>query len=283
MLIRRVLTAVVLLALLIPALLSHSRWPFLSLTLLLVAAAAWEWSRLNGGPGIVAMAWGGLVALACAAVWQSQWLAIDRGAGVWWALGAGWLAVAGWALRRGAAAWQGLPGALRRPLGFVLLVATWSALAFVFSIGTASVLSAMALVWIADVAAYFGGRRWGRRRLAPQVSPGKTWEGVISGMVAVLLLASAWVALETRFPFLGPSLYSTLLDAHGVAVTVVLLSALTGLSVVGDLFESLVKRAAGVKDSSALLPGHGGVLDRIDALLPVFPVVAGLLAWSARP
>jgi phosphatidate cytidylyltransferase len=139
-------------------------------------------------------------------------------------------------------------------------------------------LSVFCLVWAADIAAYFGGRTFGRRKLAPTISPGKSWEGVVSGMAGVLVLAFAWMAVEARVTVDSPSLYVQLRDTAGLPVMIVALLFLSSMSVVGDLFESLVKRAAGAKDSSALLPGHGGVLDRIDALLPVFPLAMALVS-----
>jgi phosphatidate cytidylyltransferase len=137
------------------------------------------------------------------------------------------------------------------------------------------------LVWIADVAAYFGGRRFGRRKLAPAISPGKSWEGVWSGVLGVLLLAVLWVQLVDVQPWVdGPSLYGRLVGGLGWPLTALVLLLLAALSVVGDLFESLVKRAAGAKDSSQLLPGHGGILDRIDALLPVLPAALAFVALA---
>ena len=132
---------------------------------------------------------------------------------------------------------------------------------------------------MADVAAYFGGRALGRRKLAPSISPGKSWEGVWSGMAGVLLLSALWIWIDGRFAVDGPSLYTRLLQAYGTLGMAAALLALCGLSVVGDLVESLVKRAAGAKDSSRLLPGHGGVLDRVDALLPVVPAALALMSW----
>jgi phosphatidate cytidylyltransferase len=152
----------------------------------------------------------------------------------------------------------------------------WLALAQSRAVGLNFVLSVLCLVWVADVAAYFGGRAFGRRKLAPTISPGKSWEGVYSGVAGVLLLAAGWLWLDRHLQ-LAPSLFSRLHAAGGVAAVVAGSVVLAAMSVVGDLVESLVKRAAGAKDSSALLPGHGGVLDRVDALLPVFPIaLAGL-------
>jgi phosphatidate cytidylyltransferase len=130
---------------------------------------------------------------------------------------------------------------------------------------------------MADIAAYFGGRAWGRRKLAPAISPGKSWAGVYTGMAGVLLLAIGWVTWDAAHPQAGASLYTALLARGGWIGLVMACLFLAALSVVGDLFESLVKRSAGAKDSSALLPGHGGVLDRIDALLPACPLALALL------
>jgi phosphatidate cytidylyltransferase len=121
-------------------------------------------------------------------------------------------------------------------------------------------------VWIADTAAYFCGRAWGRRKLAPAISPGKTWEGAFGALIAVVVYALLLVPLARRAGFAGP------VDAASIAAWIALAILLVALSIVGDLHESLLKRRAGVKDSGALLPGHGGVLDRIDALLFAAPV-----------
>jgi len=138
-------------------------------------------------------------------------------------------------------------------------------------------LSALCLVWVADIGAYAAGRAFGTRKLAPSISPGKSWEGVAGGMASVLVLAVLWVVLiDRRWPVDSASLYTQLVERFAWPGLLLLAVVLAGFSVVGDLFESLVKRAAGVKDSSRLLPGHGGVLDRIDALLPVLPVAMAL-------
>ena len=187
-----------------------------------------------------------------------------------WVLGGAWL------LRNGTVAWPQLPKGLRVAIGLVLLWTAWLALVNAKAIGINFILSVFCLVWAADIAAYFGGRAFGRRKLAPSISPGKSWEGVWSGMVGALLLAVLWLALERVLAVDSKSLYDALHDRFNVVVIALGVMFLAAMSVVGDLFESLVKRSAGAKDSSKLLPGHGGVLDRIDALLPVFPIALAM-------
>jgi phosphatidate cytidylyltransferase len=116
----------------------------------------------------------------------------------------------------------------------------------------------------------------GKRKLAPSISPGKSWEGVWSGMTAALVLALMWVLLDRSMEVDSQSLYTRLTNRVGAVAMGLAVVLLVAMSVVGDLFESLVKRAAGVKDSSGLLPGHGGVLDRVDALLPTFPIALAM-------
>ena len=275
MLRQRVITAVVLLALLLAALLSAQPWPFALLTGVLIVAAGWEWGRLNQAPAGLPLAMAALLALACAAAVQRGWTD-EAPAAAWWLATAVWLVGGAVALRSGPAAWPRLPRVARWGIGLVGLWAAWLALVHAHTIGINFMLSVFCLVWVADICAYFGGRRFGRRKLAPSISPGKSWEGVWAGMAGVLLLALLWVAADRQFSPNSLSLFSRLHAAVGVAGTAVAVLALAGVSVVGDLVESLVKRAAGAKDSSRLLPGHGGVLDRVDALLPVFPVALAL-------
>jgi len=278
---QRVVTALVLLGLLLPALFAPMAWPFAVLTLLLIAAAGWEWARLNGLPGVTPLAFGALLAAACSAALALGWVA-QPPAGVWWAATAVWVLGGAWALRAGPAGWPGLPLALRCGLGWLALWTAWLALAHARSLGVNFILSVFALVWAADIAAYFGGRAFGRRKLALAISPGKSWEGVWSGMLGVALLTLGWLALDGQFAAgfgsATPSLYTRLLGSMGPVLCTLALLLLCGMSVVGDLVESLVKRSAGAKDSSGLLPGHGGVLDRVDALLPVFPIALALVS-----
>ena len=278
MLRQRVITAVLLLALLLPALWVASPLPFALLTLLLISAAGWEWARLNGcTTPLPALASGLLLALLCgASLWRLA--QVGQSASLWWLGLAVWVLGGGLALWAGPSGWAKLPAALRWAVGLAGLWLAWLAMAQARSIGVNFLLSVMCVVWAADIAAYFTGRAFGRRKLAPSISPGKSWEGVYGGVAGVLLLALLWVALESRFSLDSPSVFRLLQQRQGWLGLLVLAVLLAGLSVVGDLFESLVKRAAGAKDSSQLLPGHGGVLDRVDALLPVLPAALALIS-----
>ena len=276
MLKQRVFTALVLIAVLLPALFAPVAWPFALLSLLLIAAAGWEWGRLNGA-GVLALPMGALLAAGCTAALLAGW-ATSPPVAVWWLAIAVWVLGGAYALRVGPAAWPGLSPAIRMGLGLALLWTAWLALASARVVGVNFILSVFCLVWTADIAAYFGGRAFGKRKLAPAISPGKSWEGVWSGMVGALLLALAWSWLDASFAHDSPSLYSRLHERFGWGVGALVVLFLTAMSVVGDLFESLVKRSAGAKDSSGLLPGHGGVLDRVDALLPVFPIALAMLS-----
>lgn len=274
---QRILTAVGLLALLLPAV-----WlgglPFALLTLAFIAAAGWEWGRLNGLRSGAALACALVLVVAGAWAWVAGWAVREPSVG-WWLAGALWAVGGVLVLAVGPTAWARCPRALRLGLGLVLLAAGWLALVQARALGLNFLLSIFCLVWVADIAAYFGGRAFGRRKLAPAISPGKSWEGVWSGMLAVVLLALAWCWADTRWNTAGDtSLYHRLHAQLGLAGLVLVAVFLAAMSVIGDLFESLVKRAAGVKDSSRLLPGHGGVLDRIDALLPVFPLALAAAA-----
>lgn len=276
MLLLRVITAVVLLALLLPSLWVATPWPFAMLTLLTIAAAGWEWSRLNGVAVVAALGPGALLALA--GLWAVYTGSIDKVTGeAWWGATAVWILLAVLALRGGPAQWQRWPAALRLALGLLALWVAWLALAKSRAVGVNFLLSILCLVWVADIGAYAAGRAFGRRKLAPTISPGKSWEGVAGGVACVWLLAGIWVmVIDRQWPVGSVSLYTVWVERFGWIGMALLSLVLAGFSVVGDLFESLVKRAAGAKDSSRLLPGHGGVLDRIDALLPVLPVALAL-------
>ncbi len=271
---QRIITAIVLLALLLPALFAASPWPFAILTLLLIGAAGWEWGRLNAA-GDAAIAMGVLLALGGADALWLGWTTKPP-AWLWWPMVVAWVAGGALALRGGPAGWPRVPLGLRWVLGLVMLWVAWLAMAHARTLGLNFILSVFCLVWMADIAAYFGGRSLGKRKLAPTISPGKSWEGAWTGMAGVVLLAFAWRWIDASQPVDAPSLYNRMAASWGVIGMVVGTLLLGAMSIVGDLFESLVKRAAGAKDSSGLLPGHGGVLDRVDALLPVFPIAIAL-------
>jgi phosphatidate cytidylyltransferase len=284
MLKQRVITAVVLLAILLPALFYPSPLPFEAVTLVLIAAGAWEWGRLNGLPQTGAMAVALACLLLCAGSWQAGLIARQLPL-LWSVAGAAWVLAGAWLLRGGVAGWPKITRGVRLVAGVLALWLAWLAVAQARAIGVNFLLSVLVLVWVADIGAYFAGRTFGlkfsKSKLAPAISPGKSWEGVWGGMVGVLVLAVCWVAADLKFSVQVPSLYTRLAQQGWwlLAVAVVFLAA---MSVVGDLVESLIKRSAGAKDSSALLPGHGGVLDRVDALLPTLPLAMMLSSLIAR-
>lgn len=262
----RIITALVLLAILLPALFYADPAPFALIALVMIAAAAWEWGRLNqlgqAGAGVLAL----VTAALCAAMWQAGWL-VRPSRTLWTLAGGAWVLAAVLLIRGGVPGWAPIPRALRVVGGLVALCLAWLAVAQARVIGIGFLLSVLTLVWMADIGAYAAGRSFGRRKLAPAISPGKSWEGVYGGAVGVLLLAAGWVLADGS----GNNLYSRLWAAAPWLAPLAVLF-LCAMSVVGDLVESLIKRSAGAKDSSHLLPGHGGVLDRIDALLPTVPL-----------
>ena len=268
MLLKRILTVAVLLPLFVGGLfyLSGEWW---SIALLpLVLAGAWEWANLAGFKPVFRGLYVLLLMVSAIAILSAQGIAqlflIDRT--IFAASAIFWLVLAPLWLKFG---WKIKSPPLMAVTGWLLLMPTWLALARLQE-RPWLLLALMGIVWVADSAAYFAGHQWGRRKLAPSVSPGKTWEGVAGAALAV----AVYHAVVWNFGF-GP-------HAPGLAfVAAALVAVLFPLSVIGDLFESWIKRQAGVKDSGRLLPGHGGVLDRIDALTSTLPlaalVVAGLL------
>jgi phosphatidate cytidylyltransferase len=213
-----------------------------------------------------------------------EWHAKPQAA-LWVPAGAAWVLCGGLLLRTGVPGWPQIAAPVRLVGGLMALWLTWLAVAQARVIGINFLLSALVLVWVADIFAYFAGRAFGTRliarKLAPSISPGKSWEGVLGGMAGVVALALAWVWADARWAAEVPSLY-TRLAAQGSGPLLLAALGLAAMSVVGDLVESLIKRSAGVKDSSGLLPGHGGVLDRIDALLPTLPLAMMIFTWLNR-
>jgi phosphatidate cytidylyltransferase len=233
---------------------------------LVAALAAWEWAGLMKIDGAGRVLYAGVIVVSCIAAWNQPASAYPK---LWLAAAAFWLALAPlWLFRRWPLAGNDLLG---YGVGWILIVPTWAAMAGLHARSPWLLLAAMALVWVADIAAYFTGRAFGRRKLAPAISPGKTWEGAAGAVVAVLIYGAAAAAASGQLP--APA------DLPLMAGALVLLTA---ISIVGDLFESLVKRQAAVKDSSQLLPGHGGVLDRIDSLTAALPLVALVLLGTQQ-
>ena len=275
MLKQRVITAVVLLALLVGAL-AWSATAFALLATAIVAAALGEWMQLVGwprGPAVAGAAVFGAV-LFVVALAMPHWVEVAL-------LPLSLLATIVWAalavlLVQPDAMSVRMPRGVSTVLAVLMTSAAWFALVHFLLEGVVVLLSVLVIVWLADTAAYFAGRAFGKRKLAPHISPGKTWAGVVGAVVAVI-----GVAVIAHLAAPGAALLSNRLLATLGVVGAVLLAVIVLLSIVGDLFESLLKRQAGVKDSSRLLPGHGGFYDRVDALLPTLPLAA-LVEWIAR-
>ncbi|MEZ5719626.1 MAG: phosphatidate cytidylyltransferase [Burkholderiaceae bacterium] len=279
MLKQRIITALVLLAILLPALFYPSPVPFAAVVLVLMAGGAWEWGRLNGCGPLASVAVGAVCIVLCAASWLLGLVGQPLGS-LWLAAGGFWVLGGAWLLHAGVPGWPRIPGPVRLVAGVLALWLAWLAVVQARTVGINFLLSVMTLVWMADIAAYFAGRtlglRFTRSKLAPSISPGKSWEGVWGGVAGVLVLAVCWVVADARLQAPVASLY-TRLATQGWWLLVLGALFMAAMSVVGDLIESLIKRSAGVKDSSNLLPGHGGVLDRVDALLPTLPLAMMLM------
>jgi phosphatidate cytidylyltransferase len=279
MLKQRVITALVLLSILLPAVFSTDTRVFGAVALVLICAGAWEWARLNSYGSAASLATGTACAVLCLGFWLGGFIDISA-VYLWISAGFCWVMLSFWLLRYGAAAWNQVPQIVRLIAGSFALALAWLAVLQARRVGINFLFSVLVLVWAADVFAYFAGRAWGgkmiQRKLAPAISPGKTWEGALGGAFGVMFVAFGWLQFDSTYAPASASLYSELYK-QGYLFMVVSLLFLTMMSVVGDLVESFFKRFAGVKDSSGLLPGHGGVLDRVDALLPVLPLAMMLV------
>ncbi len=278
MLKQRVITAIALLLVLGGVLSWPSAWAFGALMTLFMAAAAWEWARLSAYQMPASLAFAALAMLGCAAMLAAQWhlstaLALRYAMTAWIGL---WLLAALCLLHKGVHVWARIPRGLRMGAGLLGLWAAWLAVTQLHArYGVWYLLSVLALVWVADIGAYFAGRAFGKRKLAPTISPGKSWAGAVGGAAGVLMLAVAGASLLHN----TPNFYTDVAQRGGWLALVLLALGIDVLSVLGDLLESLMKRGMGVKDSSHLLPGHGGVLDRIDSLLPVLPFTLAAVLW----
>ncbi len=259
----RILTAVAILPVLLGMLFLAPPAAWALFVLAIALLGCWEWSRLAALAAGAERAFLGVSGVAGAVLWLA-YLRVGDAAFAGIALAAFalatafWVAFAPWWLAR-----HLRPGpAARCAAGWLVVWPTWIAFVVLRDASPWLLLALALLVWIADIAAYFAGRRFGRHKLAPRVSPGKTWEGVAGALAGVAVYGAilAWVSRGHATPVSG--LFEAGLGVPAIAAMLVL----AGLGVVGDLFESWMKRGAGLKDSSQLLPGHGGVLDRIDAL-----------------
>jgi phosphatidate cytidylyltransferase len=270
---KRVLAALVMAPLAIGAVLFLPTPVLAAVVAGLLMVGLWEWTLLSGTSGRAARA--GYLAANMAIMTSLAWtaghglgqlVAVATWGSLWWLLALLWL----WRFdfASGGEPWT---RAIKLLAGTLCVVPAWAALSWLHAgdgngNGPAWTLFALLIVWVADTGAYFTGSRWGRHKLAPRISPGKSWEGFAGGLAATALLAViAAPVLGLPWNRLGALLLLT-----GVAFL---------FSVSGDLFESLLKRHAGAKDSSDLIPGHGGVLDRVDSLLAALPVFAVGKLW----
>lgn len=261
----RMITAAVLLAVFLPSVLLAPAWLWALLVSAAIMVGAHEWARLSQFPGILPIVYAALVGLI--ALGLSFLPAADAQvvqAALFVLAAAFWVVLAPLWLRFG---WQGRAVFIRAAIGLTVLLPTWAALLYLRDQGAGVLIGIMAIVWIADSAAYFSGRAFGRRKLAPHISPGKTWEGVAGALLALLLYGV---------------LMSGFQSVVSLPLLLLMIVVLFYFSVLGDLFESWIKRVAGMKDSGTLLPGHGGVLDRIDALTSALPIAAGMLILLER-
>lgn len=267
----RVITALALLAILVPILFFGSFPLFILVSALFLAAATWESSRLfqYRRPLVGALVWSAAFALVVYGGNGSSALMLFG------------LCVAIWLFRLvptlglGLPALGGLGNRLLSGVYGIAILGCFTAMIVLFRQSPLHLLSVMAIVWIADIGAYFAGKTFGKRKLAPSISPGKSWEGAVGGWFLVMVVTAA----SALFPDLADTFAPRLLSQLGVLGFVAVMSLVVAASIVGDLFESSLKRRAGIKDSSNLLPGHGGVLDRIDALIPTLPLVVLIDSW----
>ena len=269
MLITRIITAVVLLVILLAVLFGGYYPAFVVVILAFLMAAVTEAFQLFGRPrtqaAVVALFWVAMFAFAFL-LKENNPVTLK----IWFGL-----STAIWLLRFVPSLATGLPplGGMRNTiLGALYAITIVAAIVMFFQVSAVYLLSVLALVWIADIFAYFSGKAFGKRKLAPSISPGKSWEGAIGGGIAVLVIST--LVIQFGGPYLLDTFVVKLHASMGWFATLAILCVITAASIVGDLVESQLKRRAGVKDSSNLLPGHGGVLDRIDALIPVLPLAA---------
>ncbi|WP_225721712.1 phosphatidate cytidylyltransferase [Candidatus Vallotiella sp. (ex Adelges kitamiensis)] len=267
----RMITAISMLSVLLPVTFCVPLGGFGSLIAFILAFAAWEWGKLLKLPGIWPFYYSVLSSVMLVAYILTSAVLGDAPL---WIAAAFWIVGAPFVLLRKpilvSGAWRGF----LLIVGMVLFIACWHTVMVTRMAGVTCVLSLLFIVWLADSGAYFIGKRFRRYKLAPVISPSKTWGGAIGGWLSAIM--GALLVFYVNSSLL--TVTNLLVKRFGIVGAILALSFLVVFSIVGDLFESLLKRQAGVKDSSQLLPGHGGVLDRIDGLLPVLPLAMLLLS-----
>ncbi len=268
----RAVTAIALLTVFLLATFGAPIQVFSALIAGVLLLAAWEWARLLGLQRITQLVYAALVGAVLVGNMSvnnvGSSISPEVAIGLYKVAAIFWLGVVPFVLIRRPLLTAGIWRWFLLTVGVMLFLAAWQALLVARSHGAFFVLSLLSIVWLADSGAYFTGRQFGSRKLAPSISPGKTWEGVLGGWLLVLLVVIGVLATKA----LSPNFFLAYATHLGTVGTLIAITGLVLVSVMGDLFESLLKRQAGVKDSSHLLPGHGGVLDRIDALLPAVPL-----------
>lgn len=267
----RVITALVLLAVLLSVVYSQSYPFFIAVAALFFGAAAWESFRLfqYRQPLFGAVVWTvAFILLVFQGVSGSAKLLFALCAAIW----AIRLAPA---LRLGLPPLDGFGNRLLNGIYGIAILGCFLAIVVLYGHSPLYLLSVMAIVWVADIGAYFSGKAFGKHKLAPSISPGKSWEGAIGGWIAVLLLTG----ISAVLPAMADTFAAHVFARAGWPGLLLVMTIMVAASVVGDLFESQLKRRAGMKDSSNLLPGHGGVLDRIDALIPTLPLAVLIDSW----
>lgn len=267
----RVITALVLLGVLLPVLYFNAYPWLLAVAGLFFAAASWESARLFSlkRPLSVAAIWTAVFAMI---VYQGDFAKLTLLFSLCVAI---WIVRLTPMLKIGAPAPDSFGNRLLSGVYGIAILGCFIAIVGLFQHSPLYLLSVMVIVWVADIGAYFSGKSFGKRKLAPSISPGKSWEGVIGGWLAVLTVAAIVIVSWPTADVFVVRLYR----AWGWVGVLGILTVVVGASIVGDLFESQLKRRSAVKDSSNLLPGHGGVLDRIDSLIPVLPLSVLVSSW----
>ena len=270
----RVITALIILPIVLVALFVFPNWAWDIFTLAIALVSCWEWSRFCqfsvGGKRVYLALSAAVAAVIFFAYLDNHLVDFQQIALVgfiisslfWFVLAPLWLAKL----------WRPRSRAVAALAGWIVVFPTWLAFLVLHDLSPWIFLSFAFIVWVADVFAYFVGKAMGKQKLAPSISPGKTIQGALGGLVGVALYYFVWKLLAERSVAQGAT-WATGLLSHGAWLLGFFLM-LGVLSVIGDLFESWMKRGAGMKDSSGLLPGHGGFLDRIDALTSTLPVAA---------